>query len=72
MPPPRRDSYKEVLLRDTEKQTNKPTSVHVRRAWVQRGKRPSKSQWATRCYRCLATDHCVDACRDPVKCRACQ
>lgn len=32
---------------------------------------PSVSFSVRRCFRCLALDHSVDACRDPVCCRAC-
>ncbi len=57
-------SYKDMLTRSPPLQA--PTAkLRARRAWLDFRK-------SGRCYRCLALDHSVAECRDPVRCLACR
>ncbi|XP_020112299.1 uncharacterized protein LOC109726877 [Ananas comosus] len=65
-------SYKEALLRDISTLPPKtpPTPwLSGDRRSKQRFERSSNSR---RCFRCLASDHLIGECRDPVKCLRCR
>ncbi len=62
-------TYKEVLLMRQQKQPSKnSTSTLGRSSFSSKGKTPVKLKKAGGCFRCLAADHCVADCRDPVRC----
>ncbi len=65
-------SYKEALLlhppKKAEKLPLKQSSPGIP-GW--RSRYPVRFQKERRCFRCLARDHGVAACRDPIRCRAC-
>nr|CAD1834140.1 unnamed protein product [Ananas comosus var. bracteatus] len=68
-----RGSYKEALLRKPTAQPKAISSHHPHtrppppRTYRDRSTRRSQK----RCFRCLATDHAVVECRDPVRCLRC-
>ncbi len=70
--PLRRDSYKEALLRPVKKHYWPSSFVHEKRVWLPRGVKSSQSRRGVSCFRCLASDHRVAACRNPARCRDCR
>ncbi len=70
---PSRLSYKEVLVQEL-RQEPENTSKHLpgRGSSPLKSKGSAKTWWKGRCFRCLASDHFVAACRDPVRCRTCR
>nr|CAD1832858.1 unnamed protein product [Ananas comosus var. bracteatus] len=68
-------SYKDALLRRSSPQTNPLNLPHLHprhHANLAYSNRATHTRRAVkRCFRCLATDHSVAACRDPVRCRRC-
>ncbi len=69
--PPRRESYKEVLLRPGVRHLRHTPTSQGSRARKKEGRRLTLPKRAVRCFRCLALGYLALACRDPVRCRSC-
>ncbi len=68
---PRRGSYKEALLRSSACPSSAPPPTLVQRPFEGRKSR-GRAPFGSRCFRCLAPDHRVAVCRDPVRCLVCR
>ncbi len=74
---PRRGSYKVALLSSSPRPSSSSPHSQVKYPLlVSRGLSPlcrlGKGAGCFRCFRCLAPDHRVANCRDPVRCLACR
>nr|CAD1822827.1 unnamed protein product [Ananas comosus var. bracteatus] len=65
-------SYKEALVWGAHAQPADSSQRQLHSSLPPTSRAPSYARLVKRCFRCLARDHVVEACRDPVRCLRCR